>query len=202
LPAGQPPFPCVVFVHGLGSGKDSPRNVVVAERLLDSGIAAVLFDLSGHGQSDADARDGDEALVLDLDAVFHWASGRPEIDPQRIGVAGSGIGGVVALDATQRRLIRPAALVLRAPPAMHRDFAGVEAPSLVIVGSHDPLCEQLSEAVRKGDNCTISIVPGAGRLFEEPGTLAEAADRTLTWFQANLSGQVEVAPPGETGEGD
>jgi dienelactone hydrolase len=202
LPAGVAPFPCVIFVHGLGSGKDSPRNVVIAERLVDAGIAALLFDLSGHGESDTDPRDGDEAFVEDLDAAFHWASARPEIDPERIGVAGSSLGALIALDATQRRLIHPAALVLRAPPAEHHHLAGINAPGLVVIGSFDPLFAQVREAVSGGDNFTLSVVPGGGHLFEEPGTLEEATVRTVEWFTRNLAGAAEVVPAEEIGEVD
>jgi len=202
LPAGQSPFPCVIFVHGLGSGKDSPRNVVVAERLVDSGIAALLFDLSGHGDSDADPRESEEAYVEDLDAVFHWAAAQPDIDPRRIGVAGSSLGGIVALDATRRRLIRPTALVLRAPPAQHDHFANIDVPSLVIIGSGDPLFGQVSEATRLGDNVAVSVVRGAGHLFEEPGALEEATLRTITWFAAQLTGAEAAAPEYDVGEVD
>src|SRR3972149_1981708 len=58
FPQGQPQFPCVIFVHGLGSSKESPRNVVIAQRLVDAGIAALLFDLSGHGEASLHARGG------------------------------------------------------------------------------------------------------------------------------------------------
>jgi pimeloyl-ACP methyl ester carboxylesterase len=202
LPAGKPPFACVIFVHGLRSGKDSPRNVVVAEHLVDAGIAALLFDLSGHGESDADPRDSEEAFVEDLDAVFHWAAVQPDIDPRRIGVAGSSLGGIVALEATRRRLILPAALVLRAPPAQHHHFANINVPSLVIIGSVDPLFGQVSEATRLGDNVAISVVRGAGHLFEEPGSLKEATIRTVTWFAAQLMGDQAAAPECDVGEVD
>jgi len=78
-PEGPGPFPCVVFVHGLGSDKDSPRNVVVAERLVDSGVAALLFDLSNHGESSLDPR-GSAAMPDDVAAAFAWAPRQPEID--------------------------------------------------------------------------------------------------------------------------
>ncbi len=187
LPAGTGPFPCVAFVHGLGSGKDSPRNVVIAVRLAAAGIAALLFDLSGHGESDADPRDGHEAFVEDLEAVFGWARARPEIDPERIGGAGSSLGGVVALDATQRRLIRPAALVLRAPPAERGQFAPVDTAALVIVGGRDPLLPQIREAMAMSRWATLSVVDGAGHLFEEPGTLDQAVERTVEWFKTHLA---------------
>jgi predicted phosphoribosyltransferase/dienelactone hydrolase len=191
LPAGAGPFACIVFVHGLGSGKDSPRNVVIAARLVDAGIAAVLFDLSGHGESDPDPREGIEAFVEDLDAVFDWASARPEIDPERIGVAGSSLGGVVALDTARRQLIHPAALVLRAPPAEGRQFVHVEVPVLVIAGGRDPLLSQIRNATAMSEWTTLSVVDGAGHLFEEPGTLEQAVAETVDWFKGHLSGTPE-----------
>jgi putative phosphoribosyl transferase len=201
LPAGRPPFPCVLFVHGLGSGKDSPRNVVVASRLVDAGIAALLFDLSGHGESDDDPRTGHQAFVEDLDAVFDWATSRPEIDSERIGVAGSSLGGVIALEATRRRLIHPAALVLRAPPAEPHEFAQVDVPTLVIAGSHDPLLPMIRQAVTVTECATLAQVEGAGHLFEEPGTLEQAVQRTVEWFKGHLSGAPEPAI-GNLGEVD
>lgn len=186
LPCGRPPFSCVVFVHGLGSGKDSPRNVVVATRLVDLGLAALLFDLSGHGESDADARPGEEPYIADLAAAFDWAVREPATDPQRIGIAGSSLGAVVALGAVRRRLICPAALVLRAPPVVPGDLEGINVPTLVIVGTRDPLLPQVRMAVEGAASATLSVVEGAGHLYEEPGALEEAVARTADWFSRLL----------------
>ncbi|HVP05726.1 MAG TPA: alpha/beta fold hydrolase [Dehalococcoidia bacterium] len=193
LPAAEFPVPCVVFVHGLGSDKDSPRNVVIASRLVDEGIAALLFDLSGHGESGKDPRDGREAFVEDLEAAFDWARAQPEIDPERIGVAGSSLGGVVALEAARRRLIRPATLVLRAPPAEPHEFVHIEVPILVIAGEDDPLLFQIREAVGTSESTTLSTVASAGHLFEEPGTLEQAVRLAVEWFDARLRGSPEPA---------
>src|SRR5690606_10884884 len=90
MQAGDPPFPCVVFVHGLGSSKDSPRNIAIADRLNSEGLASLRFDLSNHGESDDDAR-GDLAYVADLVATRRWLLAQPGID-RRIGIAGSSYG--------------------------------------------------------------------------------------------------------------
>lgn len=201
LPTGSPPFPCAVFVHGLGSGKDSPRNVVVANRLVDDGIAALLFDLSGHGESDEDPRDGQEAFVEDLEAAFDWVRSKPEIDPGRIGVAGSSLGGVIALEATRRRLILPAALVLRAPPAEPHEYAHVDIPTLIIAGSLDPLLPMIRRAVAVTECATFAQVEHAGHLFEEPGTLEQAVNLTVEWFKGHLTGVPEL-PHHNLGEVD
>jgi putative phosphoribosyl transferase len=200
LPAGSAPFPCVIFVHGLGSGKDSPRNVVVASHLVDAGIAALLFDLSGHGESGDDPRDGQEAFVEDLEAAFDWTRSRPDIDAQRIGVAGSSLGGIVALEAIRRRLIHPSVLVLRAPPAESHQFAHLDVPTLVIVGDQDLLLKQVRGATSTSEWATLSVVHGAGHLFEEPGTLEQAVERTVDWFKQHFTG--EPAPTYEFGEVD
>lgn len=182
LPPGQRPYPCVIFVHGLGSGKDSPRNVVVASRIVDSGMAALLFDLSGHGESDTDPRPGEEPYIEDLAAAFHWAAGEPEIDTERIGVAGSSLGAVVALGAIRRLLVRPAALVLRAPPIEPGDLDDIAVPMLVVIGTRDPLIARVRMAAAGTGWATLSVVDGAGHLFEEPGTLEQAVERTVSWF--------------------
>jgi alpha-beta hydrolase superfamily lysophospholipase len=185
LPTGQSPFPCVVFVHGLGSSKDSPRNTVIAEHLLDAGLATLLFDLSGHGESSADPHGDGQAYVNDLAAAFEWARRRPEIAPERIGVAGSSLGAVVALDAVRGNRVRPAALVLRAPPVDEGDLDGIDAPSLVLIGSLDPLLAQVLAAAR-GRGVTLRVVEGAGHLFEEPGTLEQVLAQTVSWFKERL----------------
>lgn len=194
-PGGRGPFPLVIFVHGLGSGKDSPRNVVVAEHLVDAGIAALLFDLSGHGESSADPRDGVEAYVDDLAAAYAWALRQPQVRPDAIGVAGSSLGAVVALRALAARRVQPRTLVLRAPPLTEEDVCAVSVPALVILGSEDPLLPQVRRIAAARRQLTLSLVPGAGHLFEEPGTLEQAVERTVTWFRTHLGAAPEARPP-------
>jgi pimeloyl-ACP methyl ester carboxylesterase len=191
----------VIFVHGLGSSKESPRNVVIAERLAEREIAAILFDLSGHGDSSFDPREDETAYVEDLDAVFHWASRQPVLDGARLGVAGSSLGGVVALHATTHQLVRPAALVLRAPPVESHDLVRLSVPTLVLIGSSDPLLPRVRPATELSEDAFLRVVPGAGHLFEEPGTLEVATYETVRWFEKQLS---ENGPPEhiETGEVD
>src|SRR3990172_9364810 len=127
LPAAAGPIPGVIFVHGLGSSKASPRNVVIATHLFDAGIAAVLFDLSGHGGSSDDPR-GQDAFVDDLEAVFRWAETQPQLDSARLGIAGSSLGAVVAVQALRRGAVRPATMVLRAPPLSPSDWDALDVP--------------------------------------------------------------------------
>lgn len=186
LPAAPLPAPCVVFVHGLGSSKDSPRNVVIAEHLVDAGIAAVLFDLSGHGDSTDDPR-GADAYVDDVASVYAWAQEQAEVDAGRMGIAGSSMGATVALDAALAGRVQPAAMVLRAPPVEPGAFDALDVPTLVLIGGADPLLHNVEPAAERGPAVTLSVVAGAGHLFEEPGALQEALDRTVAWFREHFA---------------
>jgi putative phosphoribosyl transferase len=196
LPAVAARVPCVIFVHGLGSSKASPRNVVIATHLLDEGLAVLLFDLSGHGASSADPR-GEAAYVDDVGAVFRWVEAQPQFDHDRLGIAGSSLGAVIAVEAVRRGLVRPATMVLRAPPLGPGDWVTLDVPSLVLIGSHDPLLPDVRAGAARCPAATLSVVEGASHLFEEPGTLDEALTRTVEWFRARLA-EPAADPPGET----
>jgi dienelactone hydrolase len=180
------PHPLVVFVHGLGSSKESPRNVVIAERLVEAGIASLLFDLSSHGESSPDLSDGIDAYISDLAAVFDWAAQERGLDRNRIGVAGSSLGAVVAVRALEERQVRPATMVLRAPPLEAHEFRAVTVPSLVLIGSRDPLRSQVEPGAEEQPGIRLRVIEGASHLFEEPGTLEEATQQTVEWFEATL----------------
>ena len=182
---GRRPLPCVIFIHGLGSSKESPRNTVVAERLLDARFATLLFDLSGHGESGLDPR-GEDAYVDDLVAAYRWAQAQPDLDQDRLGIAGSSLGAVIAVRATRSARIQPATMVLRAPPLRPTDWQTLRVPSLVLVGSEDPLLPGARTGAQRCRAATLAVVPGAGHLFEEPGTLEEAIRRTVAWFVERL----------------
>jgi putative phosphoribosyl transferase len=185
------PAPAVVFVHGLGSSKDSPRNVVIASALVDHGIAAVLFDLSGHGESSSDPREGIDAYVDDLAAVAEWTLAQPEVDGERLAIAGSSLGAVVALQAARQGRVNPLALVLRAPPAEPADFVDLRTPSLLLVGAYDSLVSVARAAAAKCTAVELRIIPGASHLFEEPGTLELATEATVSWLSAKLKAAPE-----------
>lgn len=181
-PGGDGPFPCVIFVHGLGSDKDSTRNVPIAERLLDLGIATVRFDLNGHGETPEDPR-GRDAYPDDLAAVYAWTVAQPAINEAGIGISGSSLGGIVAIEAIREGSIRPRTMVLRAPPVEDDSLHDLPIAALVLVGEVDPLRPSIERAVSRSDTAALSIVPGAGHLFDEPGALDEALGRTTRWFQ-------------------
>jgi predicted phosphoribosyltransferase/alpha-beta hydrolase superfamily lysophospholipase len=184
-PPGTGPFPLVIFVHGLGSSKESPRNRLIAEHLVRTGIATLLFDLSGHGDSSGALREGIESYVADLEAAFAWAEERPEIKRELIGIAGSSLGAAVAVRALLQQKVRPRTMVLRGPPIGQAELQRVHVPSLLLVGSQDPLANGLGPG--NNPDLRLSVVEGAGHLFEEPGTLEEALKRTVDWFTSTFS---------------
>jgi putative phosphoribosyl transferase len=186
--------PVVVFAHGWGSHKGSDRNREIAEALVDAGMAALLFDFTGHGESGGDAEAaGLEGQLDDLADVLDHVAARPDL--AAIGLAGSSSGGAVATSvAAADRRVR--ALVLRAPSAAtsFEDAANVTAPTLLVQGEEDALLERnraLAESLRCEHRlCTVA---GAGHLFEERGTFAVARRETVRWFERWLRGARRTA---------
>lgn len=186
---GQGPFPVVLFAHGFDSGKDSPRGLPVAKRLREAGIATLLFDFTGHGDSEgtrADSTPGRQ--VDDLTAAMDFVDGAPALDSKRLGICGASSGGLVAL-AVALSDGRPKTLVLRGP---RTDNLMVEAtrftvPILIIQGGLDPLLPD-SLVFYKALNCEkdLKVVAGADHLFSEPDHLRQVIDWTTSWFVERL----------------
>lgn len=190
-------LPCVAFVHGLGSDRFSERNLVVSERLLDRGVATLLFDLSGHGGSTSDPLHTQDAYVRDVAAVFDWLLKHPRIDSDRIGVSGSSAGASATVEAVRRGLMNPAALVLRAPPLADLGFEGLSMPALVIVGSRDPLLPKIQSAAERAQQVRLEVVPDGDHLFSEPAALERVAKVTTDWFCERLGVQDAAGVAGE-----
>lgn len=178
--------PAVVFAHGWGSSRASERNRAIAEALVSAGCAALLFDFRGHGASEGSAQASTlDDQARDLRAALDWLY-RSGLRP--IGVAGSSSGGAVAL-AVAAGDPRVEALVLRAPSAdaKRSHAARVSAPTLVVQGEADSLCERnraLAESLA-GEH-RFCAVPGAGHLFEQPAALETAKRETVAWLSAHL----------------
>jgi alpha-beta hydrolase superfamily lysophospholipase len=160
--------------------------VVIAQGLVDAGIAALLFDLNGHCDSSLDTQDGETGYIADLIAMFRWASEQGQLNADLLGIAGSSLGGAVALHAVIRNMTAPTAMVLRAPPVESHDLAELSVPTLVVVGSRDPLLTTLAEVDRANKAVSLCVVKGASHLFEEPGTLEVATNETVRWFREHL----------------
>ncbi len=181
--------PIVVFAHGWASSKVSPRNREIGEALVESGIAVLLFDFTGHGESEGQAdATGFRAQCDDLSDAIDWVVARGDFGP--IGVAGSSSGGAVAL-AVAARDDRVRALVLRAPSAdsSPEDAARTHAPTLVIQGEADSLVARNRKLAERFPGAhDLRIVARAGHLFEESGTFREARRETVRWLERWLSG--------------
>ena len=181
----------VVFAHGSGSGRGSPRNREVARVLEGSGIGTLLIDLLSEEEAVADAETGRfrfdiprlaERVIAAIDAL----GGRSEPACRTVGLYGASTGGAAALVAAAERPGAVRALVLRGARSDLADacVSRVRAPTLFLVGALDPAVRRWNEAThrRMSAERELRVIPGASHLFEEPGALAEVARRTRDWF--------------------
>jgi dienelactone hydrolase len=186
----------VIFAHGTGSGRFSPRNRYVAAGLHAVGMATVLLDLLTPVEEEIDAttrhlRFDISLLAQRLVAVTDWARQQPELRRLPIGYFGASTGAAAALIAAAERPASIAAVVSRGgrPDLAHDRLAEVRAPTLLIVGGNDPVVIQLNRealaALRTEKQ--ITIVPGATHLFEEPGTLEQVTRLARNWFVGHMA---------------
>lgn len=177
----------VLFAHGSGSGRHSPRNAAVARVLQTAGLATVLADLL-TGEEAADRR-----LVFDIPlladrllAITEWARKQPGWEALPIGYFGASTGGGAALVAAARLQSGIAAVVSRGgrPDLAAKYLDAVTAPTMLVVGERDETVLELNrEALtRLFGRRELAIIPGATHLFEEPGALEEVARLASRWF--------------------
>ncbi len=196
------PHGLVVFVHGSGSSRHSPRNQFVAEVLQEGGLATLLFDLLTASEEEIDLRTHHLRFDIDLLArrtagVLEWLDLQPFAHELKRGLFGSSTGAAAALMAAVELPDKVGAVVSRGgrPDLAGPSLPKVKAPTLLIVGGNDEvvihLNEQALEQMPEGSEKKLVIVPGATHLFEEPGTLEYAARLARDWFQTHLS-QVHV----------
>lgn len=198
LPAilGMPLHPrgLVLFAHGSGSGRLSPRNNFVARTLQQSGLATLLADLLDETEA------ADRRKVFDIDlladrllAISRWSSGRKETGELLLGYFGASTGAAAALQAAAREPAPVKAVVSRGgrPDLAMPYLSGVKAPTLLIVGGDDQPVIPLNESAyaRLPGEKKLVIVPGATHLFEEPGTLEAVARLASDWFTAHFAPQ-------------
>ena len=181
----------VLFAHGSGSSRHSPRNRYVAGVLQEAGLATLLVDLLTQQEEQVDMRTAHLRFDIGMLAerlvwATDWLSQQHETANLRVGYFGASTGGGAALVAAAERPDAVAAVVSRggrpdlAGPALPR----VAAPTLLIVGGNDPIVIELNEQARaqmRGE-VQLTIVPGASHLFEERGTLEEVARLARDWF--------------------
>jgi predicted phosphoribosyltransferase/dienelactone hydrolase len=182
----------VVFVHGSGSSRHSPRNRFVARTLREAGFATLLFDLLTRDEDTVtSARFDIPRLATRLDEVLDWVARQPGLGGLPLGLFGASTGSAAALVAAAERNDVRAVVSRGGRP----DLAGsaalrdVRAPTLLVVGGADVEVLALNRDALEhlGGTARLVVVPGAGHLFEERGTLAEAARHATAWFEQHAS---------------
>jgi putative phosphoribosyl transferase len=181
----------VLFAHGSGSSRHSPRNQFVARTLNDGGLATLLFDLLTPEEEAIDTYSREHRFNIGLLAerlvyATKWATQQEQTRDLRVGYFGSSTGAAAALVAATEISEDVGAIVSRGG---RPDLAGdalpkVQAPTLLIVGGNDDIVIELNEMARDQMRCEVKleIVPGATHLFEEPGALEKVAKLARDWF--------------------
>lgn len=201
---GVPPHATgvVLFAHGSGSSRFSPRNRFVARVFRDAGLATLLLDLLSRSEENVDEvtrhyRFDIAMLAERLVAAVDWLENEPDTGRLPVGLFGASTGGGAALVAATARPERVSAVVSRGgrPDLAGDSLPFVEAPTLLIVGGRDEVVINLNERARAAmhNEVRLEIVPGATHLFEEPGTLEQVAALAREWFLSHL-GQGRHAP--------
>lgn len=181
----------VVFAHGSGSGRFSPRNHFVARHLQQVGLATLLLDLLTEDEADDRRRVFDIDLLMDrLLLAKDWLESEPGTKHLGIGYFGASTGAGAALQAAAREPSNVKAVVSRGgrPDLAESHLPSVIAPTLLIVGGHDEAVIEMNQAAYELLSCEkkMIIVPGATHLFEEPGTLEQVAEHAGKWFVQHL----------------
>lgn len=194
---GMPPHSrgIVLFAHGSGSSRHSPRNQFVARALGRRSLATLLIDLLTPAEEAVDDRTAEyrfdiEMLAGRLVVIVDWLRHRGETASLPIGLFGASTGGGAALMAAAARPQEIAAVVSRGgrPDLAGSALARVTTPTLLIVGGLDtPVIQMNRDAMKQmRGEVALEIVPGATHLFEEPGTLERVAELAGKWFDRHL----------------
>jgi pimeloyl-ACP methyl ester carboxylesterase len=197
----------VLFAHGSGSSRHSPRNRFVASALNDGGLGTLLIDLLTPEEERIDALTAElrfdiAFLARRLMGVVEWIAEKDVLGQSALGLFGSSTGAAAALVAAAALGPRVAAVVSRGGrPDLAGDALGaVMAPTLLVVGGRDVQVLQLNRQALERLDCAkrVEIVPGATHLFEEPGALERVAALARDWFVEHLTGRSVVLPGGES----
>ena len=187
----------VVFAHGSGSGRHSPRNKLVAQGLQQHGFATLLLDLLTEAEERVDLHTREHRFDIALLAermvcATRWAADEPALKKLPVGYFGASTGSAAALVAAAELGPAVSAVVSRGG---RPDLAGpaalqkVVSPTLLIVGGYDQAVIEMNEAAYGRMHCTraLKVIAGAGHLFEEAGTLERVADFAAGWFESHLA---------------
>ena len=187
----------VLFAHGSGSSRHSPRNQFVARTLNGGGLGTLLFDLLTPEEEALDIYTREHRFNIGLLAerlvhATNWTRQQDQLRDLRIGYFGSSTGGAAALVAAAELPQDVGAVVSRGG---RPDLAGdalpqIQAATLLIVGGDDDIVIELNEMAHDQMRCEVKleIIPGATHLFEEPGALEHVANLASDWFVAHISG--------------
>jgi putative phosphoribosyl transferase len=185
----------ILFAHGSGSSRHSPRNQFVARTLNEASLATLLFDLLTPEEESADLYTGEHRFDIGLLAerlgfATKWAKEQTKMRDLSLGYFGSSTGGAAALVAAAEFPNEIGAVVSRGgrPDLAGAALSKVKAPTLLIVGGEDHVVIELNEEARAQMKCEvkIQIIPGATHLFEEPGALEQVAKLASDWFVTHL----------------
>src|SRR6266481_3112840 len=185
----------VLFAHGSGSGRHSPRNQFVARTLNEAGLATLLFDSLTPEEEAIDMQTREHRFNIQLlaERLVHatkWAKQQEQTSNLRAGYFGSSTGGAAALVAAVDAPQDVGAVVSRGgrPDLADKALPKVHAPTLLIVGGDDDIVIELNEQARDKMRCEVKLelIPGATHLFEEPGALEKVAQLASDWFVKHL----------------
>lgn len=192
IPTGAPGV--VIFAHGSGSSRFSPRNNYVARILRKERLGTLLFDLLTEEEDMVyETRFDIELLTERLAAATRWFQGQPYADNLKIGYFGASTGAAAALKAASILGNDVSAIVSRGgrPDLASDILAKVKVPTLLMVGGNDPVVISLNRDayVQLGGEKDLVVIPGASHLFEEPGKLEQVADLAVKWFRRCFESQ-------------
>lgn len=177
----------VLFAHGSGSSRFSPRNNYVAKILQKGNLATLLVDLLTKDEDlSYDRRFDIKLLAHRLTKITDWLKENEETKNLKIGYFGASTGAAAAIKAAAKEKKNISAVVSRGGRVdlAEEQLSELEAPTLLIVGANDDFVIEVNESAFKKINCVkqLSLIPNATHLFEEPGTLEEVAKQTTKWF--------------------
>lgn len=199
-PAGM-----IVFAHGSGSSRLSPRNRVVANSLVEDGFATLLFDLLTQDEEIAERHTRhlrfNIALLADrLVGALEWVSQHPRLASLPLGLFGASTGAAAALIAATRRWDIGAVVSRGGRPDLAGDaLPRVHCPTLLIVGGADRTVVELNRRAQGHMTATseMHVLPNAGHLFEEPGAMREVVEAASAWFTQHLASRRDRDDPAE-----